>query len=74
MKKIFFIVIMATFATGINAQLVVDSLGRVGIGTDAPKARLTIGTDSDTLSTMFCQTSNKTYGIYSKNNYNLFDL
>lgn len=74
MKKIFLFVLSACLCiTGVHSQLVVDSLGRVGIGTDAPKARLTIGTDSDTLSTMFCQTSNKTYGIYSKNNYNFPD-
>ena len=33
MKKTLFTVILAVAATNINAQLVVDSLGRVGIGT-----------------------------------------
>lgn len=73
MKKILFTVIMATFATGINAQLVVDSLGRVGIGTETPLVPLSIGTSTDTLSTMFCHTSSRTYGVYAKNNHNYND-
>lgn len=73
MKKILFIVIMATFATGINAQLVVDSLGRVGVGTEAPKSMLSVGLNSDTLSAISCRTPYKTYGIYSKNNFTKVD-
>lgn len=73
MKKILFIVIMAAYATGINAQLVVDSLGRVGIGTETPLVPLSIGTSTDTLSTMFCHTSSRTYGVYAKNNHNYND-
>ena len=34
MKKVIFTMALAAAATNINAQLVVDSLGRVGIGTD----------------------------------------
>ena len=33
MKKIIIMVFVAAAATNINAQLVVDSIGRVGIGT-----------------------------------------
>lgn len=64
---------MATFATGINAQLVVDSLGRVGVGTEAPKSMLSVGLNSDTLSAISCRTPYKTYGIYSKNNFTKVD-
>ena len=74
MKKILFIVIMATFATGINAQLVVDSLGRVGIGTETPKADLTVGTGSDTLTAIYCHPSNKQYGISVSNDFNNTDI
>ena len=73
MKKILFTVIMAAFATSINAQLIVDSLGRVGVGTEAPKSMLSVGLDSDTLSAISCRTPNKTYGIYSKNNFTKVD-
>ncbi len=42
MKK-FFILIMAAIATNINAQLVVDSVGRVGVGTETPISMFSIG-------------------------------
>ena len=43
MKKILFSVILAAAAMNINAQLVVDSLGRVGIGTDTQVSLLSVG-------------------------------
>ena len=44
MKKIIFTLIMAAAAMNTNAQLVVDSLGRVGIGTEEmPHSLLSIG-------------------------------
>ena len=70
MKKILFTVIMATFATSINAQLVVDSLGRVGIGTETPKSKLSIGTDSDTLTAISCHPHNgQLFGLRVSNYY-----
>ena len=43
MKKILFTTLLAIIATNINAQLLVDSLGRVGIATDSVKSMLGIG-------------------------------
>ena len=43
MKKVLISICMAFAATIINAQLVVDSLGRVGIGTETPLSQLSIG-------------------------------
>lgn len=45
MKKHLMVMLLAAAAQNINAQLVVDSLGRVGIGTNNPTALLTIGTE-----------------------------
>ena len=73
MKKIFLFVLSACLCiTGVHSQLVVDSLGRVGIGTDAPKARLTIGTGSDTLTAIACHPNNvQPFGLAILNyNYN----
>ena len=42
MKKILFSMILAVAAMNINAQLVVDSLGRVGIGTNTPSYALSV--------------------------------
>lgn len=47
MKKIIISVILAATATNINAQLVVDSLGRVGIRTETPKSMLSVGADGN---------------------------
>ena len=43
MNKILTMMFVAAVATNINAQLVVDSLGRVGIGTDTPVSLLSVG-------------------------------
>ena len=43
MKKIIIMMILAAAAMNINAQLVVDSLGRVGIGTETPMSLLSVG-------------------------------
>ena len=45
MKKTLFIVLMMALAHNTHAQLVVDSLGRVGVGTETPLADLQIGND-----------------------------
>ena len=43
MKKIFLTMSLAAAAMNINAQLVVDSLGRVGVGTETPISMFSIG-------------------------------
>ncbi|MBO4839488.1 MAG: T9SS type A sorting domain-containing protein [Bacteroidaceae bacterium] len=53
-------------ATAINAQLIVDSLGHVGIGTDNSTSPLSIGGGNQN-SMMYLKTSDKTNGIYSEN-------
>lgn len=58
---------LAFAATNINAQLVVDSLGRVGIGTDTPKSMLSVGGNisSNPVSTIASLKSiDKKYGAY----------
>ena len=67
MKKIIISVILAAAATNINAQLVVDSLGRVGIGTETPKSTLSVGTNTNEDATILCKTNGEEYGIYSMN-------
>ena len=42
MKRFYFSMILAAAAMNINAQLVVDSLGRVGIATDSVKSMFAI--------------------------------
>ena len=66
MKK-FFILIMAAIATNINAQLVVDSLGRVGVGTEAPLSMLSIGTSGSTQVAIQCNALGKYSGMYIYN-------
>ena len=70
MKKIFLTTILAAVAMNINAQLVVDSLGRVGIGTETTKSLLSIGKSAtDTLTAIYCQPSYKKNGIRLLNTY-----
>lgn len=67
MKKIIVLMALAFAATNINAQLVVDSLGRVGIGVEAPKSLLSVGGDisSNPVSTIASLKSiDKKYGTY----------
>ena len=42
MRKYFFLMLLAAAAQNINAQLVVDEDGKVGIGTESPQALLQI--------------------------------
>ena len=55
MKKIFIIVSLAIVATNINAQLVVDSLGRVGIGTETSLSLISVGGGGDELNSIYCK-------------------
>ena len=67
MKKNIFTTILAMAAMNINAQLVVDSLGRVGVGTNDPKSMLSVGVNTSTNSASAMasiQSSDKKYGTY----------
>ena len=70
MKKTLFTMILAATAMNINAQLVVDSLGRVGIGTENPKTNLAVGGEGDSIYAIYCHPTNKQYGISVKNYFN----
>ena len=70
MKKIIVSMALAFAATNINAQLVVDSLGRVGIGTDSVKSMLAIGTDGSEDAAMYMRVSDNEYGFMLHNNTN----
>ena len=65
MKKILLTSIMVVAAMNINAQLVVDSIGRVGIGTETPMSLLSVGSSGiDNNAAIFCSLLNeKIYGI-----------
>ena len=66
MKKILLsIALLATLNT--NAQLVVDSLGRVGVGTDTPYSQFSVGSSGNSSTAMFCKCNNKKYSSYFKN-------
>lgn len=71
MKKILFAITLAAAATTINAQLVVDSLGHVGIGTLTPWSLplLSVGShQSVNLETgIQCSVRGKRYGVYFLN-------
>lgn len=67
MKKIFLTIILAAAAMNINAQLVVDSLGRVGIATDSVKSMLSVGTAGDGDEAINCNAQGKKYGLYLLN-------
>ena len=65
MKKIIFTIILAVAAMNINAQLVVDSLGRVGIATDSVKSMLSVGGSGNNDTAFYLHTNDKKSGIYS---------
>ena len=58
-------VVVATM--NMYAQLVVDSLGRVGIGTESPRSTLSVGSAGDTITGIYCSPSNKVNGIHISN-------
>lgn len=70
MKKVIFTMALAAAATSINAQLVVDSLGRVGIGTDSVKSMLAVGTIGSEDVSLRCSAHGKNFGIHVTNNTN----
>lgn len=67
MKRIF-IILFAVLACvfNANAQLVVDSLGKVGIGTETPQSELQIGSGGSSDATVSIR-GNKQYGLYVLN-------
>lgn len=69
MKKVLFFT-LALAATNINAQLLVDSLGRVGIATDSVKSMFAVGAVGDEDIAMFCNANNKEYGSFINNSTN----
>ena len=70
MKKVIFTMALAAAAMNINAQLVVDSLGRVGIGTDSVKSMLAVGTIGSEDVSLRCSAHGRNYGIHVTNNTN----
>ena len=63
MKRILITMILAVAATNSNAQLVVDTLGRVGIGTNSPLSMLSVGAGGSASDVMYCKSNDKPYGI-----------
>lgn len=70
MKKVIFTFALAVSAVNVNAQLVVDSLGHVGIGNDEPACLLSVGQNSpdEPNCGIHCKPKKKTYGFYVYNN------
>jgi len=66
MKSYYITVVLAAAAMNINAQLVVDSLGRVGVGTETPKSLLSVGGGRNDASFAFYG-NDKKYGCYCVN-------
>ena len=58
MNKKLFTIFMAFAVMNINAQLVVDSLGHVGIGTETSKSKLSVGTAGYEDATLSCWLGN----------------
>lgn len=67
MKKIILTSILAAAAMNINAQLVVDSLGRVGIATETPKSLLSVGGNGNHQTSVFCKSTNKLRCVHIEN-------
>lgn len=55
MKKLLLAINFAIITLNINAQLVVDSLGRVGIGIETPKSFLSVGASGIDNAALFCK-------------------
>ena len=64
MNKIIVSMALAFAATNINAQLVVDSLGRVGVGTIAPESMLSVGNSGLSSVAIHCNAYGKREGLF----------
>ena len=67
MKKILIMMFVAAVATNINAQLIVDSLGRVGIGAETPSAPLYVMGNGSSDKAFYCSAHGGKHGIYISN-------
>lgn len=67
MNKKLFTIFMAFAAMNINAQLVVDSLGHVGIGIDSVKSELAIGSAGNEDIAIYCTSEDKAMGLFVGN-------
>ena len=67
MKKFIITISLAVAATNINAQLVVDTLGRVGIKTETPKSMLSVAEAGDDDIAIDCKADGKMIGLFLKN-------
>ena len=67
MKKIIFTMTLAVTAMNINAQLLVDSLGRVGIGTETPSYALSVNAREEDDCAMSCKATENFIGISVSN-------
>lgn len=67
MKKIIVFIYLAILATNLSAQFVVDSLGRVGIGTETPQSLIAFGTEGDDVIAIDCEASDNIYGLLLRN-------
>ena len=69
MKKIFLTMSLAAAAMNINAQLVVDSVGRVGIrtGNQTLSSTLTLKNNVNDDTVIYSNVSGKKYGMYYRN-------
>ncbi len=67
MKKILLTMSLAAAAMNINAQLVVDSVGKVGIGTETPNSMLSVGGDGAATTSISCNALGKKYGLHLTN-------
>ena len=54
MRTSFITIVLAAAAMNINAQLVVDSIGQVGIGTETPNAPLYVKASGSSDETILC--------------------
>lgn len=67
MKKIIFTLFVALTVTSTNAQFVVDSLGRVGIGTETPQSLISFWTEGEDVIAIDCEASDNIYGMLLRN-------
>ena len=70
MKKFLLSITMALAATTTNAQLVVDSIGHVGLATDSTQSMLSVGMSGGSNVAMQCSARGRSMGLYILNQTN----